>query len=1042
MANIVGESTPSFVIKQVNKRQEIHGKINRTAEELNYLNTKTAWCKLVSSVSVESSIPNNTIKNLGLTGNQLAEKYVLFNGITNESPTKGKEETYQRSGIARNGSINNTNAYGVGGLEMGLSPMMGIEDAIITAKNRGSLKSAKVKIIANSRIQFEIIETLYIKLGYFMLLEWGWTNYFKGNEYIKDNPYSIADDFLLRKSGYDSLNSKILSNRAKSGGNYDAMIGKVTNFNWTFNPSGQYVIDIDLLSQGDVIESLKVNTLMPDDARGLVLSFARWYDATVDPFSIFDPFAEKTPEEQAEIKKEFLPKYEEYVETGKIAPNTLIGGVLNNPFFAASTSSSLAKEFARLSELMAEDLSKYTSTGVIPSTTDKKRIAVAMKFNGDTDDDTQWVHYIRFDYLLQFIEKNIIPTIEKGNTKFITFNTSVDNNLILFPNYIITSDPTICSWDSPWRIGDENGYTPLISGGADFETTIGDNTYGKLMYLYFSMKWILTTMKDKENENGDVVLIDFLNALLEGFQKVSGNYNKITADIDPDTNVVYFIDETAQPDRKSKEPTAFFNTFGYLPNGTSNFVRDLKFNTTVTPEMSTMISIGATRDGSSPGYDATGLRTINAGTFDAIKPNLVNNSGKPQEETEDATNKKKLAKVESKYEEATKAWSTYIYDIIVSRDSNGKKKTIIGKISKESSQAYANTQKTLIEYRQLKQTKDNAKQFSGSPTMGFIPFDLGLDIDGLSGIKIYNKISVETAFLPYNYPEALEFVVKGVDHKIKNNDWITSLTTLAIPKTSSGGGKGGNNVGVPTGKRNGGGGGGGSNPADWTDKTITSGKPLNPRGHDGSREYPKTQLLFHYSVTWQANDNGQNVIDVLNKRGLSYHYVIDGAGNVEQLVTDTTRAFHAGTKNPKLSANSKSIGINFQNIGYARKGSSTEEGITGKFKTKNQYTGNVKLVNYLGKPEPYKGHTYCQEISDAQLKAVKDLVKTLKKNNSGIPSYKWEGKKTFDQLFPPDGKTSYATSKPGLYTHNSNVLGKADILPTPKIVKFFKELVL
>ena len=25
----------------------------------------------------------------------------------------------------------------------------------------------------------------------------------------------------------------------------------------------------------------------------------------------------------------------------------------------------------------------------------------------------------------------------------------------------------------------------------------------------------------------------------------------------------------------------FFNTFGYLPNGTSNFVRDLKFNTTV-----------------------------------------------------------------------------------------------------------------------------------------------------------------------------------------------------------------------------------------------------------------------------------------------------------------------------------------------------------------------------------------------------------------------------------------------------------------------------
>ena len=1043
MANIVGEPTPSFVIKQVNKRQAIHGKINRTAEELNYLNAKTAWVKLVSSVSIESSIPNETIKNLGLLGNKLAEKYVLFNGVTNESPTKGAEETYQRAGIARDGSIDNTNAYGVGGLEMGLSPMMGIQDAIITAKNRGSLKSAKVKIIANSRIQFEIIETLYIKLGYFMLLEWGWTNYFKDDEYITDNPYSIADNFLLRKSGFDSLNQKILSNRAKSQGNYDAMIGKVTNFSWTFNPSGQYVIDIDLLSQGDVIESLKVNTLMPDDARGIVLSFERWYNVNFTGFLSFEnPFEEESAEKQAELKKKYELEYQEYVETGRLTQQALFDVISNNPFFPIATQSTLTKEFARLADLMADDLEQYTNTGLYAGDSgNKTRIALAMKFDGDTDDEDQWIYYIRFDYLLQFIEKNIIPTIEKGNSKFITFDTNIDNNLILFPSYIITSDPTICSWDSGWRINEESGYTPLISKGADFEKTIGGNSYGKLMYLFFSMDWIVATMDGLKNDNGDVVLIDFLNALLAGFQKVSGNYNKITADIDPDTNVVSFIDETAQPDRKSTGDTAFFNTFGYLPDGTSTFVRDLQFNTTVTPEMSTMISIGATRDGSSPGYDATGLRSINAGTFDAIKPNLVNSSGKSQEATEDATNVKKLAEAEKKYEEASKAWSDYIYWTVV-REGAQKEKTTIGKINKKASQAYANTQKTLIEYKQLKQTKDNSKQFSGSPTMGFIPFDLGLTIDGLSGVKIYNKIQVETAFLPYNYPQALEFVVKGIDHAIKGNDWTTNLTTLAIPKTSSGTGKGNTNVGTPTGKRGSGGGGGGSNPSEWTDKTITSGLALNPRGHDGSREYPKTQILFHYSVTWQANDKGQNVIDVLNKRGLSYHYVISGTGQVEQLVEDTVRAFHAGTENPKLSANSKSIGVNFQNIGYARDSSSTKEGLTGKFKSKNQYTGNVKLVNHEGKPTPYKGHDMAQEITDAQLAAVKTLVKQLKANNSGIPSYKWEGKKTFDQLFPPDGKTSYATDKPGLYTHNSNVLGKADILPTPKIVKFFKELVL
>jgi len=1033
MANIVGEPTPSFVINQVNKRQEIHGKINRTAEELNYLNTKTAWCKLISSVSVESSIPNNTIKNLGLTGNQLAEKYVLFNGITNESPTKGKEETYQRSGIARNKSIDNTNAYGVGGLEMGLSPMMGIKDAIITAKNRGSLKSAKVKIIANSRIQFEIIETLYIKLGYFMLLEWGWTNYFKGNEYIKDNPYSIADNFLLRKEGFDALNRRILSNRVKSEGNYDAMIGKVTNFSWTFKPSGQYEIELDLLSQGDVIESLKVNTLLPDDAKGAILSFEAWQN--VNLLSII-----------TDNDEQVKAKYEKYKKSGELSITAEALAKLNNPIFAISNSSSLAKLFTQKIQDLVDESENGVYTQIQIQDSDGSTIFKGMDWDGDTDDEDQWVYYIRFDQLLRFIEDNIIPIIDKPQkVKFLNFNTNVEDNLILFQSSIITSDPTICIWDSNWEIAGETGYSPIPTKKAQFLKTVGNNTYGKLMYLFFNMEWILQTMDSLKDDNGDVTLIDFLEALLKGFQKVSGNYNTITPDIDPDTNVVYFIDETAQPDRKSTGATAFFNTFGYFPDGTSNFVRDLNFNTSITPEMATMISIGATRDGNTPGYDATGLRTINAGTFDAIKPNLVTTSGQSQEDAESTTNKQKLEDAKEKYKEASKALSDYAY-YTIRRDldhRNNKQKTTAGKINKEASQAYANAQKTLIEYNQLKKTKSANKPFSGSPTMGFIPFDLGLTIDGLSGVKIYNKIAVETEFLPYNYPQALEFIVKGVDHTIKNNDWTTNLTTLAIPKNPVGGGKESPNLGVPSGKRGGGGGSGGSNPADWTDKTITSGKPLNPRGHDGSREYPKTQLLFHYSVTWQANDNGQNVIDVLNKRGLSYHYVIDGAGNVEQLVTDTTRAYHAGVpENLKLSANSKSIGINFQNIGYARKTSSTEEGITGKFKEYNQYTGNVKLVNYLGKPEPYKGHTYCQEISDNQLKAVKDLVKTLKKNNSGIPSYKWEGKKTFDQLFPPDGKTSYSTSKPGLYTHNSNVLGKADILPTPKIVKFFKELVL
>ena len=45
---------------------------------------------------------------------------------------------------------------------------------------------------------------------------------------------------------------------------------------------------------------------------------------------------------------------------------------------------------------------------------------------------------------------------------------------------------------------------------------------------------------------------------------------------------------------------------------------------------------------------------------------------------------------------------------------------------------------------------------------GFIPFNLGLTIDGLSGIKINQKFTVDTDFLPTNYPSTVDFLIKSL----------------------------------------------------------------------------------------------------------------------------------------------------------------------------------------------------------------------------------------------------------------------------------------
>jgi hypothetical protein len=39
-------------------------------------------------------------------------------------------------------------------------------------------------------------------------------------------------------------------------------------------------------------------------------------------------------------------------------------------------------------------------------------------------------------------------------------------------------------------------------------------------------------------------------------------------------------------------------------------------------------------------------------------------------------------------------------------------------------------------------------------------------MDGLSGVKIYQQIKVDTSYLPSDYPGALKFIIIGVSHKI------------------------------------------------------------------------------------------------------------------------------------------------------------------------------------------------------------------------------------------------------------------------------------
>jgi hypothetical protein len=287
--NIIGEGFPEPINAQVIQRQKIYGSgyadgTSRSHENLLYLNANTSWCKLVSSVNIvdEKIIQNESIKNIkNAGGNGLARQFVLFNGVKDI-------DLGPRSGIDTSNLLSGNNrAYGIGGTDFGLRPMMGIKSADIKHENRGSIRRATVQIKAFNKVQFDIIDTLYLRLGFDILLEWGHTMWYGNDGKLNtgsDIENSLAREFLDGKGNivvgkvrpplvnptdeleyinltYDSFLQLIQQQRLKSNGNYDAMFAKVVNYHWSFLPDGSYDITLDLVSIGDIVESFKINVL-------------------------------------------------------------------------------------------------------------------------------------------------------------------------------------------------------------------------------------------------------------------------------------------------------------------------------------------------------------------------------------------------------------------------------------------------------------------------------------------------------------------------------------------------------------------------------------------------------------------------------------------------------------------------------------------------------------------------------------------------------------------------------------------------------------
>ena len=1049
--NILGQPFSPWVTEQINTRQSSLGNsTNLNTTNLLYQNSKTPWLRLASSVNINQTPENdgvfNKLLNYGFDGSQIrgdnvAKNFILQGGVSkivgnSGSPNKGLN--------TQNELFNG--AYGWGGLDQrGYAPMPGITGATVQYYKSGALSKATITMKCFSRNQLALMDVLYMRPGYNLLLEFGWSTYLNNEGSLEtfDNFLSPALSFVFNPyvessespNHYDVLNL-IQKERYTRKGNYEGVFGKVSNYNWSFNPDGSYDCSVNLTGMGDMMESLKCNIKLPTNKDNDQEDSGKTASGESDDQPLI-----------ANKNKTTLNKvlYNLYEQTSGDKDKDTYWNV-NLPNFPL-VDSTINSEGSVTTVCKREDVKINKGMLSLQDTTT------------DEDNNQSPQVYITFGTFIAIVQKYLL-VYNNEQEKVPLFSFDIDfKNIEKDENYIVklpgqfSANPLVCLipytginleniTDITYPETATNNTMNKIATNWDYQTYLG-----RLAHIYLNINNIATILGESpRDEDGSLSLLSFLNNVMDSFTASLGGINMLAIKVDEVTGQVKFIENS--PQRFDNEPSnqtyARLNTFGVKPNTEGSFVRNIVMGGELGPKYSSMIVIGSQISGNKLSANATGFASYNKGLEDRVIKQKVNadyEGGDTEEEVE-----------KSEEEQISDLWNKNINDRgVMGGWPFGTLFTNIYDDKDFMNEDIKCLEELLYNYLSLisgKLVKDKQLQ---SPS--FLPFNLSLDVDGISGIRLFEKFLIDDAVLPPSYGEGnVDLLVKALNHTVTPSSWITQIDTQASPHNPM------NPVNSPTPlqsqttqqQTSSGGSDYGAGSGTGPGFSITSGYPLKSPAHTNNKIYwdietPKKQIYIHHTAG-HTKSPGKTIAGWAKRTDhVATHYITNNLAETEQVFADEYWANHLGI--PKSTFSSRNItyqNLNKVSLGIEMQAMGPLKLRNGKYYTyPNSFNNGTISADRVAKPidkngnyTTYKGYTYFEKYNAANIAHVKTIV-TGWMSKYGIP-FVYD----YDILFPnlkPLSKIALSGT-PGVFTHNSVRTGKSDVFPQAELIAMFKEI--
>ena len=738
----VGQPISKKVVKQLHAREAILGGGKRTPEQIAWMTSRNVFVRLSSSVNLLSDEEAIEVYNnhdiSKVSGNPtLAKNNVMYSlGL---APDASKEDfTLQQNIGAPNPATNLTKNTG-----LGIRPGSGITNVTVKSKNTyGTLREAEISLKIWSQDELELLDELYFRPGYSLLLEWGHTHYYLSDQNEFNAEILTVTDFFQSGKSFEDIEKKIKKLRKKSDFNYDGMMGYCSNFSWSLSSDGSYDATVKIVSRGAIIESLLSNK----DA-GIMFP-AKYFNSDENseegkkqrksPFHFILNAMEKIGAFQGglNIYREslvaFVPELDQYLPKQDIIGTRAVSDLADTGM--------IFEDSVELQWITLGTFCELINNLIMPHDGGDRKLALM-----NTEYDEERIHYMGKQDIVQ--------------TSYITHNNhfSVDPYVCFLPT--IPTDPKIKK-EAIVDLGFGDGVQPgMIEAlkkqrGArlflkKYDSEVINNTLDISVSNYFLYE-VLDSIYDQEE--GDKSLFAIFKGILGGINDVLGGINELDLYFNEEDNRYYIIDRKTQLQGVEIPELRV--------SGLNHSVIDLQISSKISNEMSSMISIASQSTQPNSAEDIGAMQKWNLGKIDRFLPT------KSVDNKED-TNKNKEEYIDREKEQM-ESWLDDLDDTFGHFCNRALRNQKYRKSDHDALKSYHKT------YNQ-KQLNLNQKA-KGLPALGVIPLELSMKLEGISGLRIAESFRVDTIVLPRKYKK-YSYIITGLDHAIENNRWITNIKT-------------------------------------------------------------------------------------------------------------------------------------------------------------------------------------------------------------------------------------------------------------------------